>query len=317
MKHKSPSRLRGFWYYLRCRTLGLPFLVNLEFTKKCNARCSFCSCWRVDSDGELDDYGPVIKKFRPVVVSVSGGEPLMRRDYPQLLKGIRPYCHYLVIITNGAMLNSDSARRLIESGVDQICVSLDFLGPRHDEARGVNGLYGHLSETIPKLTKEGYRITLNTVIMESNLSEVLPIAYRAKEWGAMASFSAFCALKRGDDNEMVARGRHTQLVGVVREIMGLKRTLGHIKNSDHYLKAIPAYFRDGRMPNCKAGYCWLQVTPDGYVQQCSELPRVCRYDEFSRKKISRPTCEKCWYTCRGEAEAPKLEPRRLMEFIKA
>lgn len=315
--HRPPPPLRGFWYFLRCKARRLPVLLNLEFTKHCNARCTFCSCWQLESKGELSDYAPIVKKFRPVVVSVSGGEPLLRKDYPELLRGIRPWCHYLAIITNGALLNKDSARSMVEAGVDQICVSLDYLGEKHDEARRVNGLYEHIAETVPALTKAGYRIALNTVIMESNLDEILPIAYRAKEWGAMVSFSAYCSLKRDDDDEMIRSARYTQLVGIVDEIRRLKKSMGHIKNSDYYLKKLPGYFRDGFVPHCKAGYRWLQVTPDGYLQQCSELPRICSYEDFSRRMLKKPACAKCWYTCRGEAQASPLRPQRLLELIRA
>jgi len=295
----------------------MPVLLNVEFTKHCNARCTFCSCWQLESRDELEDFGPVVKMFRPVVVSISGGEPLLRKDYPDLIKGVRPWCHYVALITNGVLLNEGSAKTLVESGVDQICVSLDYLGEKHDEARRVRGLYDHISKTVPELTKAGYRIALNTVIMESNLDEILPIAYRAKEWGAMISFSAYCSLKRDEDDEMIRSARYTQLVGIVDEIRKLKRSMGHIKNSDYYLKHIPAYFRDGFVSDCKAGYRWLQVAPDGYLQQCSELPRLCHYTEFSKRKLSKPACAKCWYTCRGEAQASPLKPQRLLELIRA
>ncbi len=317
MKQTSPPPVRGIWYLTRCILRGQPRLVNLEITKRCNARCTFCSCWQVGKGEELADYSDVIKKFRPVVVSVSGGEPLLRKDYAEVLTSLRPYCHYLGIITNGVLLNEESAKKLARAGVNHTSVSLDYLGTQHDEARKVSGLYDHLATTIPHLSKLGHRIVLNTIIMDSNLDEILPIAYRAKEWGAMVSFSAYCSLKKDQDGEMVRSRRHAQLVGICSELKALKRTLGHIRNSDYYLDRVPGYFRDGRMANCQAGYRWVQVTPDGYVQQCSELPRVCHYSEYDRSKIKPSTCEKCWYTCRGEAEAPWYEPRRMLEFIKA
>lgn len=315
--HKVASPLRGFWYFVRCKTKGMPLSINLEITKRCNARCSFCACWKAGESEELADYADVVKKFRPVLCSVSGGEPFMRRDYADVIRGVRPYCHYLAFITNGAMLNEARARSLVDAGVDQICVSLDYLGERHDEVRQVKGLYEHLSKTIPALTAAGYRIALNTIIMESNLDQVLPIAYRASEWGAMVSYSAFCSLKRGDEAGMIAGDRYTQLKAVVEEIKRLKRRLGHIKNSDYYLDRVPAYFRDGFVPGCKAGFRWIQVTPDGFVQQCSELPRICHYSEYDPASQKRVSCQKCWYTCRGEAEANPLAPGRLMELIRA
>jgi len=315
--HRAPNPARGFWYYLRCHARRMPRLVNLEITKRCNARCSFCSCWQVESSNELTDYGPVIRKFRPVVVSVSGGEPLMRKNYAEILKGIRPYCHYLGVITNGALLNDKSAAKLLEAGVNHISISLDYLGKKHDENRNISGLFDHLESTIPQLAAKGYRIVLNTVIMESNLDQILPIAYKAEEWGVQVSYSAYCPLKKDVKEGMVMTERYTQLVGVVDELKRLKREHGHVKNSDYYLDGIPPYFRDGGRPNCKAGFNWVQITPDGYVQQCSELPRVCHFSDYKRSDLRKAVCTKCWYTCRGEAEAHPLKPKRLWELIKA
>jgi MoaA/NifB/PqqE/SkfB family radical SAM enzyme len=295
----------------------MPQLVNLEFTKKCNASCSFCTCWQVDSSGELNDYGPIVKMFRPVVLSISGGEPLLRKNYDDLIRGVRPYCHYLSIITNGALLNAESAKRMVDAGMDQISVSLDYLSDKHDKARVVEGLYDHISEVVPALASDGYRLSLNTVIMESNLEEIIPIAYKAKEWGIDVSFSAYCDLKGNDESQMIQQTRYAKLIGVVDEIMKLKGKLGNIKNSNYYLTRLKDYFRDGGIPNCMAGSRWVQVTPDGYIQQCSELPRLCHYTEYSRERLKRVSCTKCWYTCRGELEANPLAPDRLKELIKA
>ncbi len=309
--------MRGFWYFARCNVRRMPRLVNLEITKRCNAKCDFCPYWQDGEHRELDDYAPVIKKFKPVVVSVTGGEPLMRKNYAAIIKGIRPYCHYLGMVTNGTMLNERSARTLVEAGVNHISVSLDYLGSQHDDVRRVSGLYDHLSRTLPALAAKGYRIVLNTIIMESNLEQVLPIAYQAKEWGVHVSYSAYCTLKKDDHNEMVRAQRYAQLVHIVDELKGLKRTMGTIKNSDYYLDGIAPYFRDGGKSNCRAGYRWLQITPDGYIQQCSELPRLCHFTEYRRGALRPAACTKCWYTCRGEAEAQPLKPSRLWELIKA
>jgi len=65
--------------------------------------------------------------------------------------------------------------------------------------------------------------------MESNLDDILPIAYRAAEWGAMISFSSYCSLKNDNDDEMVRQGRYAQLIGIIKEIRRLKGALGHIK----------------------------------------------------------------------------------------
>ena len=315
--HRAPNPMRGFLYYLRCNVRRMPRLVNLEVTKRCNAKSDFCPYWQEQAGEELADYAPVIKKFKPVVVSVTGGEPLMRKDCYDIVRGIRPHCHYIGFITNGRLLDEDKARELVKCGVDHISTSLDYLGEKHDRMRGVKGLYDHLSDLVPTLASKGYRIVLNTVIMESNLDQILPIAYKAQEWGVQVSYSAYCDIKNDDTDNMVRSKRYTQLVGVVDELKKLKRDLRSVKNSDYYLDGIAPYFRDAARPNCRAGYRWVQVAPDGHVQQCSELPKVCHFSEYSRRKIKPVKCAKCWYTCRGEAEAHPLKPSRLWELIKA
>ncbi|MBI4211453.1 MAG: radical SAM protein [Deltaproteobacteria bacterium] len=313
--HRNPPKLRGIYYFLRCKLQKRPKLLNIEFTKHCNAKCSFCACWQVESPNEMTDYSAVVKKFRPLVVAVSGGEPLLRRHYDTLLKDLRPYCHFLQIITNGALLNENSAEKLVKAGVNQISVSLDYIGNRHSENRKIEGLYEHIEATLPKLAQKCYKIALNTVIMESNLDHIIPIAHKAKEWGIYVSYSAYCTLKKDLNEFMVRPGRFEELRRVVGEIKKLKRTLGNIRNSDFYLDNIPVYFQNGGIGNCHAGKLWMQVTPDGYVQQCSELPRVSHFTEYETTKVKKPACTKCWYACRGESEANPLAPRRLIELF--
>lgn len=315
--HKKPNWFRGFLYYLRCKTLRHPPLVNIEFTKRCNARCSFCQYWQLESPGELLDYGPVIKRFKPVVVSISGGEPLIRKNYADLIKSIRPHAHYMSLITNGALLNEESAKKLIDAGINHISVSLDYLNEEHDKARNIKGLYKHISETIPKLASLGIRLSLNTIIMESNLDQILPIAYRAKEWGVSVSYSAFCTLKIDNDEQMIRQKRLKQLSNIIKELIRLKRKLRNIRNSDFYLKHVPTYFREGHVCRCRAGTRWIHITPDGFIQPCSELPRVSHYTDYKREKMKMPACTKCWYTCRGEAEASHLHPRRFWELVRS
>ncbi len=317
IKHQPPHWTRGFYYWLRCKIRKIPPIVNLELTKICNAKCRFCDYWKLKHQDELQDFTPIIKKFRPVALSISGGEPLMRKDYAELIKGVRPYAHYISLITNGALLNEQSAKKLVEAGVDHISVSLDYLSEEHDKARQIKGLYKHISEMVPKLASQGYRLSLNTIIMESNLDEILDIAKQAKEWGVSVSYSAFCTLKIDDDQEMVRKQKLGKLKQVIDDLTRLKRSLKNIRNSDYYLERVPEYFEKGEVAGCKAGYKWVHITPQGKAHPCSELPEICNYDEYDRKKLSPVSCKKCWYTCRGEAEASHLTPRRFWELINA
>ncbi|MBI4125661.1 MAG: radical SAM protein [Deltaproteobacteria bacterium] len=313
----SPPRWRGFVYYLRCKLQHRPYLVNVEFTKLCNAKCFFCHCWQLESPDELQDYGPVIQRFRPVLCSVSGGEPMLRKNYPDLLKKMRPWCHYMMIITNGALLNEDSAEKLRWAGVDQITISLDYLSKKHDEVRKIDGLFEHISTVAPKLRSQGYKICFNSIIMESNLDEILPLARKALGWDCFISFSSFCTLKANEESEWVREERMKQLAEIVGELKEMKREYRHIKNSNYYLDHIVPYFKEGGVADCKAGHNFIQITPDGYVQRCSEMPRMAHYTKYWPTQVGETLCTKCWYGCRGETESNLIAPGRLKDLLRA
>lgn len=313
-----PGKFRGARSYFRNKLQKRPLLMNLEFTKFCNAKCHFCGCWQVESPNEMTDYAPVVERVKPLVVSVSGGEPLLRKNRIELLSRIRPHCQYLMIITNGGMLTEEIADDLWnKAGVDQITISLDYLGKTHDEVRRIEGLFDHLSALIPRLTAKGYLVVLNTIIMDSNLEHIIPLAHQAKAWGAHISYSSFCTLKRDEQGGMIPQKRIVEVERVVRELIRLKRKLRNIKSSDYYLSRVPEYFRGGQVKQCKAGQVFVQVTPDGYLQHCAEMPRVMHYTDFVPGKFPKTSCTKCWYSCRGETEAPHLSPGRLKEILKS
>jgi MoaA/NifB/PqqE/SkfB family radical SAM enzyme len=309
---KTGIVLKYIWTKFRKR----PIFLNLEVTKRCNARCKHCDYWKGPHEGELEDYVPVIQKINPLIVSFTGGEPLVRKDIFDLIQNMRARggLLYLILVTNGALLNLEKAERLKKAGINQLSVSLDFLDGRHDQTRGIKGLYAHLSNLLPGLSQIGFdHVALNTVIMENNLDQITQIAEQAWHWGLEVSYSSYCDMKNNDRSLWVHSENSDKLKKIVGRLIRYKSWLGNIANSTYYLKRIPTYFEKGKINGCLAGQRWLQVTPDGHLKPCSELPVIGHFEEFplSRERVS---CQSCWYSCRGEAQAP-VSLRRLTEII--
>ena len=300
----------GFSKFLKTKISGAPNLVNLEVTKLCNARSDFCDYWQTRNEERLKDYSDLIRKIDPLVVMVTGGEPMLRKDIVEIISQIKSasFFTYTGIITKGDLLNIDKAKKLYNAKIDQIAISLDFLGDRHSENRGVKGLWNHVSELIPEISKKLKKtISINSIIMDDNLDEIVAMEKQAKDWGANISFSSYSVMKSNNDNHFV-KEETKRVINVINELISLKREWKDtIVSSEYYLKQIPEFFEKGYGPSCNAGHSFLTVTPDGYIKRCSEMPAVCHYKDFSPGFFNKTNCNTCWFGCRGETQAPILE----------
>src|ERR671933_969724 len=157
----------------------MPVLVHFEVTLRCNARCGFCDYWKTDPAErarELKSFADAARFFNPMVVTFTGGEPLLRRDLEALVAAVARTIRlkYVTLITHGGMLSLERARSLWDAGVNQINISLDFLDERHDRARGIPGLAAKILSTVPRMQALGIDgIRFNTVIKEVNLDQLV------------------------------------------------------------------------------------------------------------------------------------------------
>ncbi len=293
--------------------------VNLEVTKRCNAKCDFCDYWKTKKEDAISDYGPVIKKIDPMMVSITGGEPLLRLDLPDLIRGIKKAVPiiYVGMITNGALLTLEKAKKLKAAGINQIGISLDYLDERHDQSRGIPGLWKHVSELIPQLPKLGFdAIILNWIILEENFEQTLAVAEQAKAWGVRVSYTAYSDLKNMNDQHFLSPENMKKFPDMMDQVLKFKRkNKAFVRSSDFYLERIPRFYGHQQIPNCPAGLRWIQVTPEGWFKACSELPPTVFWDKYDHQKsFEKQDCTACWYSCRGEAQTP-INWHRIREFL--
>jgi GTP 3',8-cyclase len=296
-----------------------PRILYIEVTKRCNAFCNFCPYWQDERRGELTDYSPIVAKLRPFCVTLTGGEPLLRRELPELVAQItalspRPYT---AVLTNGWLLSTERARALRDAGCEQISISIDHVGTRHDDRRRLPGLFARLERQLPELHGIGFdRININSIIMRSNLDEITALARLAKEWGVTISFSAYSNMKTKSDDEFISHDDLPKLRAVVDELRQLKLE-GHVITSHHYLDHLVDYFAAGGHvgERCKAaGSRFLHVDPWGNVKICPEFEPFAHWTEIDLKQPAEHDCTNCWYGCRGENEAP-LTLGRIGELL--
>ncbi|HXE59833.1 MAG TPA: radical SAM protein [Gemmatimonadaceae bacterium] len=293
------------WLTLRHR----PILVHFEVTMRCNAHCDFCDYWKTDPSArerETRSFAQAARFFSPIMITFTGGEPLLRRDLEDLVAGVARAVRlrYIAVITHGGMLTVERARSLWDAGLNQFNISLDFLDERHDAARGVPGLSKKILDVVPRLRSAGIdSIRFNTVIKRDNLSDIVPIVRHAEALGVGVSFSTYTDLKNGNGAHRIGDEQMSELDAVIAELLSIKRRRrGIIVNSDHYLRAIPRYARGEMHDPCLSGQRTIHVDPMGFVRRCPDFPSDFHWTEF--RTYQPIDCNACFYACRGESQAP-------------
>jgi MoaA/NifB/PqqE/SkfB family radical SAM enzyme len=286
-----------------------PVLVHFEVTMRCNARCGFCDYWKTPTDAretELKSFADVARFFNPMLVTFTGGEPLLRRDLEDLVSTVRDAIrlNYIMLITHGGMLSVERARSLWNAGVDQFNISLDYIDGRHDQARGIPGLTERIFAAVEGMRASGmHGIRFNTVIKNDNLDQLLPLVHKAAELGVGVNFSLYTDFKNGNPQFLLQNGFAAQAQEAIDALLAYKRKRrGIITNSDYYLEQIPRYLRGEMREPCQSGIRTIHVDPTGQVKRCPDFPTDFHWSEY--KRYEKIDCNKCYYACRGEAQAP-------------
>ncbi len=162
-----------------------PQLRNLflELTLRCNERCIHCGsrCGEVQSE-ELptEVYFRFLDKIKAdfadalPMLCITGGEPLLRRDFFEIMG----YAHQLGfswgMTTNGTLIDDSIAKQLRECGMRTISVSIDGLRETHDAFRRTPGGYDAAMKGIEALLRQGgfANVQVTTVLHKQNIAEL-------------------------------------------------------------------------------------------------------------------------------------------------
>ena len=165
-------------------------VVTWNLTRKCNLKCLHCY---INASPEGEDGSTTEEALRLIdemaeiripLTIMSGGEPLMRRDFFELasyarIKGIK-----LALSTNGTLITESVAKKLKELDFSYVGISLDSYDPEfHDKFRGLNGAFNMTVKGIKNAINVGLNVGLRFTITARNIHQIDEYVKLALELG--------------------------------------------------------------------------------------------------------------------------------------
>lgn len=178
-------------------SVALPKIFVLELTRRCNHRCVYCyTVWgapeagypeSVQSEMTTAEIEAIIRKLQnetPVkYIALSGGEPLLREDLPEILTFIRSRGITPIIITNGALLTKDRVAATMVGGFYE--VSLHSYRPEvHDQLSGRPGAWDKVIDGMANVCQAGGSLVTAFVATKLNYMDLFKTAELAIALGA-------------------------------------------------------------------------------------------------------------------------------------
>ncbi len=272
----------------------LPHSCSIVLLTNCCFKCKMCEMWKsadpVDAVG-TDDWKRFIASLAGMLdgsreLVFSGGEPLLRKDVLELVRFGTDKGFKTLMPSNGYLIDETMARRIADSGLKEMFVSLDSMNPlTHDFLRGVQGAHARVMRAFDLLQKycPDLRIGIITVISAVNSHELIELA----QWVKRSAFLSGMYFQAIAKPFFVNLDDHWQndtpyaflwpkdigaIHGVLNSLIRLKNENYPIHNYPLQLEIFKTYFenpaRRARKATCYAGDYVINVNPLGDISLC-------------------------------------------------
>jgi radical SAM protein with 4Fe4S-binding SPASM domain len=269
----------------------LPHVVAWNLTRRCNLRCTHCYIsagpWET-AERELDlaECRRVVDELVAVnpapMLILSGGEPLVRADLPELVSFSAGRGATVVVGTNATMLTDERVRTLKDAGVSGVAVSVDSLEEgRHDLFRGGARPLARRGGAPPRLQSHRLDFVVQTTATPENAEEIPALV----EWAAAAGAVCFnlyflVPTGRGADLVELPAERIEALLDVLVDAERRHRgaMMVRAKCAPHFIRRVHESSPDSPVLNyrtrCPCGIDYCRITPEGKVTPCPYMPVV-------------------------------------------
>jgi len=286
--------LPDFSAWDRMRTKGAVFHFDLDVTARCNLNCRHCyinlpagdraARARELSLAEIADIADQAAALGALWCLISGGEPLLRPEFPEIYMALKRKGLLVSLFTNATLLNAENVRLLADYPPRDVEVSVYGITPEtYERVTRRPGSFAAFMRGLDLLLDNGVRVRLKAMALRSNLHEMAAIAQfcreRTKDY---FRFDPLLNLRFDGDAVRNAEIRAERLSP--QEIVQLERSdperFGALEKDHERLAASQSGHSGCRhLFHCGAGVGSFSVTHDGLLSPCGMLYHPdCVYD---------------------------------------
>lgn len=274
-----------------------PYVLLAELTYGCPLHCPYCSnpvSTPAGTELDTDEWSRVFHEaaqLGALHVGLSGGEPLLRRDLPDLIAAAHQAGLYTNLITSGVGLDLARAQLLRASGLDSIQVS--FQADEENLGDAIAGARVHqVKKAAAAVVKQaGLPLSLNVVLHRDNIGRLPAIIALAEELGAQrlelanVQFYGWAFLNRGSLLPSREQVRAACAIGhAAKERLADRMEIVYV---------LTDYFEDRPKP-CMQGWGerYLTVNPTGQVLPC---PNAASIPGLRFENVRQQSLEQIWH----------------------
>jgi len=279
---------------------GRPVLAILEINLRCNSACGYCGLPLNEGRYEMtrEEIRHVFAElYRDGLrfVFVQGGEPLLRRDLPEILEDLHAIGFGLSLITNGSKFTPALVERLAKLPMN-LSVSLDTLDrERYRRIRGADLLPDVLAG-IELLNSFPHPKFLTCIVSEANRDEVLAVARFARTRGFMPVVGAYhWNIERYGKVDLTLQYERRAAASLFQELLQSGMVpRGYFRD---YLSDNVRWLGGEGLDACDAGRYSIAIDASGNVAPCLALKHAGNVLQSSLGEIlarfDRPAIQSC------------------------
>lgn len=264
-------------------------MLNIYITNACNLKCKHCfmlSGKKLENELTLGDWMKVLTSFKEnggEFVTFSGGEPLMFKNFPQIISHAHDLGLKSTVLSNG-LLWSDKLIHDLALFIDEIQFSLDGVDEETNSMVRGSGHFEKVVDTIVKFANAGVKTSVATTFTYDNLNENTQTRYKnlvdlikEKTSGKDVFFKLSKKLLPGRDMHFTAE-ENEKYSAIIKDIEK------HVDENADYENFLAGHTANLVAINCGLG--GISVSSDGNVYFCNRINEMESFGNVTEKPMS-------------------------------